>query len=258
MLERNKMKDLKEKKENRKINKEADKKSKKRNYIIISSIISVILVIFTHIEIDKIIEFLRLSDFLDVKIYWMRAILKLLIFSFPITLYAYIFNDKVFDFLSCKNGVNKKGYIFAAICFFLIFIAFYCIKDYIGMNIIKEKMKHIADSKINYIFISIYIVIVNAFLEETFFRGFLYIKLSGLISEKYANIFSSILFAIYHIGMVNSLSKWVFVFSIIGLFIVGFVFNIFNKGRNNIYTSYIVHASSNMAINIIGLMTLFF
>lgn len=231
---------------------------KKRNYIIISSIISVLLVIYTHIQTDKIIEFLKLNNFLDTKIYWMRAILKLTIFIFPITLYAYIFNDKVFDFLSLKNGIDKKGCVFAFICFCFIFIIFYFIKDYIGMNIIKEKINHIANGKINYIFISMYIVIVNAFLEETFFRGFLYIKLSDVISEKYANIFSSILFSIYHIGMVNSLSKWVCIVCIIGLFIIGYIFNVLNRKKKNIYTSYIVHASSNMAINIIGLIYLFF
>lgn len=276
------------KQENIKKNKNTEKEKevnldrKKRNYIIISGVISVLLVIFMHIYVrNLIISFLKmLSDSMNLlkeykisenfsfglssedlknmffaKIYWIRAILKILIFGFPILIY--ILKKNTLKFLSFEKKINPKVIYLSIIILIGTFLGFYIIKDFLDMNEIKEKIHRVSISRFNYIFMYIYIFTVNAFLEEVFFRGFLYLELKKYIKDIYANIFSSILFGIYHIGIVGELSLKLAVLSVVGLFLVGIVFNLVNKKRDNIYTSYIMHASSNIAINTIGLIYAF-
>lgn len=255
---------------------------KKRNYIIISGVISVFLVIFMHVYVRNLIDsFLKmLSDSANLlkesnisenfnfefnsedlrniffaKIYWIRTIFKILIFGFPILIY--LLKKNTLKFLSFEKKINPKVIYLAFIILIGTFLGFYIIKDFLDMNQIKEKIHRVSISKLNYIFMYIYIFTVNAFLEEVFFRGFLYLELKKYIKDIYANIFSSMLFGIYHIGIVGELSLRLAVLSVVGLFLVGIVFNLLNKKRDNIYTSYIMHASSNIAINTIGLIYAF-
>ena len=53
----------------------------------------------------------------------------------------------------------------------------------------------------NFIYVSLYISLMNSFLEEFFFRGFGFITLKKYTTRKTAYIFSSTLFAVYHVGM---------------------------------------------------------
>lgn len=255
---------------------------KKRNYIIIFGVISVFLVIFMHIYVRNLINsFLKmlsesinllkeynitdgfnfgltreeLKNMFFAKIYWIRAILKILIFGFPILIY--LLKKNTLEFLSFEKKINPKVIYLAFIILIGTFLGFYIIKDFLDMNEIKEKIHRVSISRLNYIFMYIYIFTVNAFLEEVFFRGFIYLELKKYIKDIDANIFSSILFGIYHIGIVGELSVRLGILSVVGLFLVGIVFNLVNKKRDNVYTSYILHASSNIAINTIGLIYAF-
>lgn len=264
------------------IDKDINLDIKKRNYIIISGVISVFLVIFMHVYVRNLINsFLKmLSESINLlkeynitdgfnfgltredlrnmffaKIYWIRAILKILIFGFPMLIY--ILKKNTLKFLSFEKKINPKVIYLAFIILIGTFLGFYIIKDFLDMNEIKEKIHRVSISRFNYIFMYIYIFTINAFLEEVFFRGFLYLELKKYIKDIYANMFSSLLFGIYHIGIVGELSLRLGILSVVGLFAVGIVFNLVNKKRDNVYTSYILHASSNIAINTIGLIYAF-
>lgn len=247
--------------------KEFEKVKIKRNYIIISSIIAVLLIIFFHIKITYFLEYFSkyfkegVKEFgtknIISKLYWIRAIVKIIIFMMPMLLYKLFFKESSFNFLSFKNKINKKAIYFSLFSILFIFLGFYLIKNYIDMDKIIQNMRKIAFNKTNYIFMYIYIFTINAFLEEMFFRGYLFLKLSKFMEEKHANIFSAFMFGIYHIGITGELSFKLGIISVIGLFIVGYIFNLFNKDNKNIYSSYLIHASSNIAINTIGLIYIF-
>lgn len=279
-------KDIDKEKENEKvknINIVKDKNKSKKKFIIISSIVSVLLVIIMHIFIRDLIDsslniiktgsnylkesgvninslngktFEDIKILLNTKVYWVRAALKLLIFLFPILIY-FIINNKKFKSMSFKNKIDKNAFILGGVVLLGTLFGFFLIKDFLDMTKITKKIQAVSSSKLNYIFMYVYIFTINAFLEELFFRGYLFIELKKYIKPHIANIISSALFGIYHIGIVGELSFKLAVLSVIGLFIVGYIFNLFNLKKENIYTSYILHASANIAINTIGLFYAF-
>lgn len=108
-------------------------------------------------------------------------------------------------------------------------------------------------TKTNFIWVAIYISLVNSLLEEFFFRGFAFLSLKRIASRRFAYIFSSAVFAFYHIAMmIGWFHISVILLSLIGLFIGGLIFNFFNEKSGNIYTSWLVHMCANFSINTIG------
>jgi membrane protease YdiL (CAAX protease family) len=106
----------------------------------------------------------------------------------------------------------------------------------------------------NFIFIAIYITLGNSLLEEFFFRGFIFLNLRQLGKEKFAYLFSALLFAIYHISIFQSwFTLPLMLLSLFGLFTIGIVFNWLNTKTNTIINSWIVHIFADLAIILIGL-----
>ena len=93
----------------------------------------------------------------------------------------------------------------------------------------------------------------NSLLEEFFFRLIGCIKLGEYSSKKFAYIFSSLLFALYHIGMIGrSFPISLTIISVICLFILGVIFNHVNEKNKNIFNSWFVHMFVDFAIMTIG------
>lgn len=108
-------------------------------------------------------------------------------------------------------------------------------------------------NKQNFIFVALYISFVNSLLEEFFFRGFSFLTLKEVSNRKFAYIFSSLMFALYHVAMmIGWFSIWVIMLSLVGLFVGGVIFNYFNEKYSNIYLSWLIHMFSNFATNTIG------
>ncbi|MBQ7007384.1 MAG: CPBP family intramembrane metalloprotease [Oscillospiraceae bacterium] len=105
----------------------------------------------------------------------------------------------------------------------------------------------------NFIYVSLYISLMNSFLEEFFFRGFGFITLKKYATRKTSYIFSSALFAVYHVGMlVGMFDWWALLLLLLGLIIGGCIFNFLNELNDNIYPSWFVHMFANFAINTVG------
>lgn len=105
----------------------------------------------------------------------------------------------------------------------------------------------------NFIYVSLYISLMNSFLEEFFFRGFGFITLKKYTSRRVAYLFSSSLFAIYHIGMlVGMFALPALLLLLLGLIIGGCIFNFLNEAHENVYPSWFVHMFANFAINTVG------
>ena len=109
----------------------------------------------------------------------------------------------------------------------------------------------------NFLFVSLYISFVNSALEEFFFRGFLFMNLKSSAGKTFAQAFSSILFAAYHVAMmVGWFSPWLFALVMAGLTLGGVIFNTMNEKLGAIYPSWLTHMCANFAINTIGFILL--
>lgn len=105
----------------------------------------------------------------------------------------------------------------------------------------------------NFLYVSLYLSIANSFLEEFFFRGFGFITLRPQVSRAFAYLFSPILFAVYHAGMLVGMLAWYALAVIfLGLVLGGVIFNYLGESSGNIYTSWIAHMCANFAINTVG------
>ena len=169
----------------------------------------------------------------------------------------YSIYDKNLD-LKLLFKPNKKGLIIAIAAGFSIFIiifgAYFTIGHFFDLsNITSALTKNIGVNKDNFLFVAIYISFINSLLEEFFFRGFAFLTLKKFTTKKYAYIFSSMSFALYHVSMiVGWFDIILFGLALTALFIGGLIFNYFNEKYENIYISWLIHMFANFATNGIG------
>lgn len=217
-------------------------KDRNRNFIIISSIIACIL--------------LYLIEQVLVVSYFIKTLCKILFFTILPYIYIRLISK---SYVSNKIKINKKhlyiGTGLGIFCFIVIIAVYFILNDVIDLNNIANELQ--TKSKVNpsnFIFVALYITFVNSFLEEFFFRGFIFLNLYELGSKKLAYIFSSALFALYHIGIFrNWFNAWLIMLSIFGLVSVGFIFNFIDTKSKNFVNSWIVHILADAAIMLIGM-----
>lgn len=216
-----------------------------KKYIIISSLIACIFLYFVE-------QVLLLS-------YGYKTITKMLLFTI-----IPLIHIKVFKNMPIKKDIGYKkvdgrrlkiGLIFGVCSFAIIITAYYILRNYIDLNSIMLELQ--SKSKItpaNFIFVGMYITFGNSFLEEYFFRRFIFLNLYELNSKKIAYIYSSLLFALYHIVIFKTwFNIWLIVLSMIGLFTIGVIFNWLDTKSQNFINSWIVHIFADIAIVLIGL-----
>ena len=103
--------------------------------------------------------------------------------------------------------------------------------------------------------VAFYISFCNSFLEEFFFRGFGFLSLGEALVPKAAYLFSSLLFALYHVAIMASwFSLALFLLLTAGLVAAGLLFNWLDSRTNSLYPSWFVHICANLAINSIGFL----
>ena len=153
---------------------------------------------------------------------------------------------------------DKKGFCIALCLGFVIYGvvlgAYWIFKDVFDFSALTGSLNETTGvNKSNFVWVAIYISFVNSLLEEFFFRGFSFITLKKLTSRRFAYVFSSMAFALYHIAMmIGWFGLPVILISLVGLFIGGMIFNRFDEKNENIYLSWLIHMFANFATNTIG------
>ena len=105
----------------------------------------------------------------------------------------------------------------------------------------------------NFLYVSIYIALVNSLLEEFFFRGYAFLNLKSLTSRSFAYFFSAVLFAVYHLGMVSGNGNvLIWGGALILLTASGLILNALNEHSGSILTSWLLHKCANLGINAVG------
>lgn len=107
-------------------------------------------------------------------------------------------------------------------------------------------------SRDNFLWVSMYICLVNSLLEEILFRGFAFITLKRHTGRPFAYAFSALTFAIYHLGMFAGSAPLISLLAMAALFLAGCVLSFLNEKSGNIYVSWLVHMCANLGINTVG------
>lgn len=218
-----------------------------KKFIILSSLIACTILYY--------IEQIIMADYL------IKTISKVVLF----TLIPYIYikfikktNSKKVSFRIIKKTDRKDlkmGFIFGIVSFIIIIATYYILGSTIDMQSIAAELQN--KSKItpaNFIFVGLYITFGNSFLEEFFFRGFVFLNLYEKNFKKLSYIYSSVLFGIYHIAIFKTWFRIELIaLALFGLITVGFVFNWLDTKSENFINSWIVHIFADTAIILIGL-----
>lgn len=213
--------------------------------------------IYIMISIVVFSIFVCLIDALIQPNYFVKIPIKILFFlALPILFF--IVNKKDFNefkklFVFKKNGILKALLLGIGV-YLVIMIGYLLLKGIIDFsNVTTSLTEGMGITAENFLYVSLYISLMNSFLEEFFFRGYGFITLKKFTSRKFAYIFSSVIFAIYHVGMlVDMFNIWTSILLLVGLIIGGCIFNYLNEANDNIYPSWFVHMFANFAINTIG------
>ncbi|GAE91118.1 hypothetical protein JCM21714_55 [Gracilibacillus boraciitolerans JCM 21714] len=189
--------------------------------------------------------------------YMLKSLIKLVIFLvLPFVFIRFVVKISFKELFSLKFNDLKVASLLATGVFLLILTAYFSFNGFFDFSKVTVMLENnIGVDKTNFIFVAIYIAIVNSLLEEFFFRGFAFLTLLRFSTRRIAYLFSAGMFAIYHIAMMTDwFSIWLFVLILISLFIAGLLFNRLDEKADSILPSWIVHISANISINLIGMM----
>jgi len=187
--------------------------------------------------------------------YIVKSIIKIALFLLIPMIYGFFNKD-----VNIKGLIkpNKKGIAVALgmglAVFGVVLGTYFIFRNIFNFSALTKTLNETTGvNKSNFLWVAIYISFVNSLLEEFFFRGFSFITLKKFTSRKFAYIFSSLLFSLYHIAMmIGWFGIPVIIISLVGLFVGGLIFNKFDEKSENIYLSWLVHMFANFATNAIG------
>ena len=156
-------------------------------------------------------------------------------------------------FLLKKSGI-LKALLLGAVLYTVILLGYFLTRGFIDFsNVTPSLTEGMGITAGNFLYVSLYISLVNSFLEEFFFRGYGFITLKKYTGRKFAYIFSSSIFAVYHVGMLLGMFHiGVLFLLLLGLMIGGCIFNCLNERNDTIYPSWFVHMFANFGINTVG------
>ena len=154
-----------------------------------------------------------------------------------------------------KNGLIVSLLIGAGI-YSVILGGYFLLRDFIDFsNVTTSLTEGMGITADNFLLVAVYISIMNSFLEEFFFRGFGFLTLKKFLPTWAAYLFSPLLFAVYHVGMIMDMfHPAVLLLIIFGLISGGVIFNALNDRFGNLYPSWLAHMGANFAINTIGFL----
>ena len=193
--------------------------------------------------------------------YVYTSVLKIILFILCPILYFKISKEGTFKDLIFIKGDKKhirQSFVIGLCVFALIWIAFMILRPFLDRAMIVGALAKNGIAGGNFPLVFIYVVLINAALEEIFFRGFIFMTLYRMNFRRYAQIYSCLLFAFYHVAILNNaVSPGVFIFCIIGLAVAGLIFNRLVTRCKNMIGSLLVHISANLALNLIVYVYLF-
>ena len=183
--------------------------------------------------------------------YFIKSVLKIIFFLLVPLFIIKMQKEKV---LADSFSLDKKSVVklsaLGIIIYVIIMTAFYLTKGIFDYSSLVNSLS--ADQNVSqdsFIRIALYISFCNSLLEEFLFRFVAFIKLSEYITKKVAYIFSSCVFALYHIAMIgSSFPLPLLLLALVGLAIGGGIFNYVDDESRNIYNSWIIHMFADFAI----------
>jgi uncharacterized protein len=223
--------------------KRGDGMTKNQKIVVVSSLIIVVLLYL----IEQVLDFN----------YGIKTVAKLIaMVSLPLIYIKYVKKEGIKEALNLRRlsfSQVSLGFGLGSIALIVVILSYIIFHNMIDPSAILDDLKSKNITVKTFIWIGIYITFFNSFLEEFFFRGYVFLNLEKE-TKKFAYLYSSLLFALYHIGIfLNWFNIYLILLSLLGLVIIGLVFDYLDTKSNNFLNSYIVHVLADVAVILIGL-----
>lgn len=152
-------------------------------------------------------------------------------------------------------GSLRSGLILGVVASCIILATYVLLQGALDLPAIARELQEKSQvTPTNFLLVGLYITFGNSFLEEFFFRGFIFRSLHRLGKAKLGYCYSSLLFGLYHIAIFRTwFSPWLIGLALLGLISVGFIFNWINARSNHFYNSWLAHILADAAIILVGL-----
>lgn len=152
-----------------------------------------------------------------------------------------------------KRSDLKEPMIIGVGIFFLAIVGYFILRPIVGTETLVGGLQDLGITKENIIPSVLYLSFVNSFIEEFFFRGFLFYEFKS-ISLKTGYFVSSLLFSVYHVFVMFTIFNWIMgILAMIGLMIVGLTLVYVNRTNRSIINSWIVHIFADLGVCVIGI-----
>ena len=188
--------------------------------------------------------------------YLYTSIAKIILFILCPIVYFKVSKEGTFrELLSLFKVKEKRSlrlpFILGGIVFTFIVVAFMILQPLMDQTMVDDALGDIGITPLNAVFVVLYIVLINAALEQLFFRGFVFMTLYRKNFKGYAHLYSALLFAVYHIPVLfNALDLGMLALATIGLVGAGLIFNFLTIKCKSLSGPLIVHISANLALNL--------
>ena len=189
--------------------------------------------------------------------YIIKTIIRVPMFTlFPFMIQQRLLKSKIS--LGIKRSEQKYTLFWSIFVFVLIIAAAFFLKSFIDTEAISSDFgNRMQLSRKSMIIAGIYTIFVNSFIEEYFFRGFIFQELLKQGWMKSAYFISSAAFAIYHVSIIEAwFSLWLMLVMLLGLFAGGLLFAYFVKKTGSIVASWLIHVSADLALVLFGFLVL--
>ena len=156
--------------------------------------------------------------------------------------------------LKSKKSIFYYSFIFSIGAIFIITLAYFLLGQFVDFSNIEEQLRAYNITKLTYPLIALAIILINPFLEEYFWRGFVF-----RVFDKYSKgYWTGILFALHHVVIVTGwFNWWQFLLVTLFLSIIGILFNYIYKKTDSIYATWIIHTVADIIIVFIGYFVVF-
>ena len=170
-----------------------------------------------------------------------------------------LFTCTFFPLCDVRGFLRQEGLVLGLLLgcgiFAVILLVFFLFRPFLDLDAIAAGlMGKEGISRENFLWVALYISIVNSLLEELLFRGLGYLELRRHAPEGFAMIFSAAAFAAYHVAILDGwFTWWVYGLCMLGLFLGGLIFSFLDR-NGSLLPSWLAHAGANLAINTVGLI----
>lgn len=157
--------------------------------------------------------------------------------------------------------MNRKGLMYGSLyglsAAALVVLAYYLLGRYVDWEIVRGYLTDRGITSTTFMIAFAYVTFGNSFLEEVFFRGWVFRRIAQY-HKMWAYILSSLLFSLYHLTIFSDWFGGVIVSCILwGLFLSGIFFAFLYTQTQSIWSAWIVHIFADSAIVVIGYLLFF-